>query len=290
MRMRSSSGSRADASCYSKKSSPLSKVLSSGARRARLSRWVCLRPCRCLSRLLRRQASESPWLKRAQPPRRGPGLLPSTPLPARSVAVSHPALFSGVLLGFANAWIPATALLILWIRRKVRELNASGSHLQTGAALKTATVIEYRTKTCLVGLPWIHIRVGATWTGQREAVKAWIAIADDVAIGVIFAFGGMAIAPICVGGLALGGIVFGGFGAGILCYAGFGIGAWVVGGVVAGLMAVGGCAFGWKAAIGGVAIAHQFALGSVTVAPHANDALANMFVKNNAFFQNAFLL
>ncbi len=209
---------------------------------------------------------------------------------ARSVAVSHPALFSGVLLGFANGWIPATALLILWIRRKVRELNASGSHLQTGAALKAATVIEYRTKTCLVGLPLIHIRLGATWTGQREAVKAWIAIADDVAIGVIFAFGGMAIAPIGVGGFALGGIVFGGFGAGILCYAGFGIGAWVVGGVVTGLLAVGGCAFGWKAAIGGVAIAHQFALGSVTVAPHANDALANMLVKNNAFFQNAFLL
>ncbi len=209
---------------------------------------------------------------------------------ARSVAVSHPALFSGVLLGFANGWIPATALLILWIRRKVRELNASGSHLQTGAALKAATVIEYRTKTCLVGLPLIHIRVGATWTGQREAVKAWIAIADDVAIGVIFAFGGMAIAPICVGGFALGGIVFGGFGAGILCYAGFGIGAWVVGGVVAGLMAVGGCAFGWKAAIGGLAIANQFALGGLAVAPHANDALANTFVKNNAFFQNAFLL
>jgi len=209
---------------------------------------------------------------------------------ARSVAVSHPALFSGVLLGFANGWIPATALLILWIRRKVRELNASGSHLQTGAALKTATVIEYRTKTCLVGLPLIHIRVGATWTGQREAVKAWIAIADDVAIGVIFAFGGMAIAPICVGGFALGGIVFGGFGAGIHCYAGFGIGAWVVGGVVTGLLAVGGCAFGWKAAIGGLAIANQFALGGLAVAPHANDALANTFVKNNAFFQNAFLL
>jgi len=205
----------------------------------------------------------------------------------RSLAASHPGLFTGVLLGVVNSWIPATALLIIWMRGRMRELNGSTS-VQTGPGSRTT--FEYRSRACLLGLPLIHIRLGATWASQREAVTAWIAIADDLALGVIFAFGGMAVAPLCVGGFALGGIVFGGFGAGILCYAGFGIGLWVVGGMVSGLMAVGGCAFGWKAAIGGIAISQQFALGGVALAAHANDELANTFIKSNVFFQNAFLL
>jgi RNA polymerase sigma factor (sigma-70 family) len=202
----------------------------------------------------------------------------------KSLAVSHPRFFTGVLLVVVNGWIPATGLLIIWMRRKLRELNGSPG------TPRSRNTFEYRSKASLFGLPLIHIRLGSTWASQGDAVKAWIAIADDLAIGALFAFGGTAIAPICFGGLALGGVVFGGFAAGVVCYAGFGIGAWVVGGMVSGIMAVGGCAFGWKAALGGIAIAQQFALGGVALAAHANDSLANAFIKGNSFFQNAFLL
>jgi hypothetical protein len=205
----------------------------------------------------------------------------------KSLVISHPRLFTGVLLAAVNSWIPATGLLIIWMRRRLRELTGSTA---TQAARRPRSTFEYRSKASLFGLPLIHIRLGATWTSQGDAVKAWIAIADDLAIGGLFAFGGTAIAPLCFGGFALGGVVFGGFGAGILCYAGFGIGAWVVGGMISGIMAVGGCAFGWKAALGGIAIAQQFSLGGVALAAHANDSLANAFIKNNLFFQNAFLL
>lgn len=201
----------------------------------------------------------------------------------KSLATSHPRVFTAVLLGAANSWIPATALLAIWMRRKLRELNAS-------APPRSTTTFEYRSKATFLGLPLVHVRLGSTWASQGDAVKAWVAIADDLAIGGLFAFGGTAVAPLCFGGFALGGIVFGGFGAGILCYAGFGIGCWVVGGMVSGIMAVGGCAFGWKAALGGVAVAQQFASGSVALAAHANDAAANSFLKGNLFFQNAFLL
>jgi len=210
---------------------------------------------------------------------------------ARPLAVSHPVLFGGLMIGVVTSWIPATALLVLWMRRKLRELNAAASASSASAATsKPVTAFEYRTKTRLFGLPLVHIRLGATWASQREAVKAWIAIADDAAIGGIFAFGGMAIAPICIGGFGVGGVVFGGFGAGVLCYAGFAVGVWVVGGMVSGLMAVGGCAFGWKAAVGGIAIAHQFAQGGVALAPHANDAAATAYIGGNAFFRNALVL
>jgi RNA polymerase sigma factor (sigma-70 family) len=206
---------------------------------------------------------------------------------AKSEATSHPGLFAGVLLVVVNSWIPATAFLIAWMRRKMRVLNASHS-VPTGPSPRTT--FEYRSEACWLGLPLVHIRLGSTWARQLEPVTAWIAIADYLAIGGLFAFGGLAVAPLCVGGFALGGIVFGGFAAGILCYAGFGLGLWVVGGMVSGLMAVGGCAFGWKAALGGIAISLQFALGGVALAAHANDELANRFINSNVFFQNAFLL
>ena len=205
---------------------------------------------------------------------------------AKSLAISHPRLFAGVLLGAVNSWIPAAGLLILWMRSRLRELNATAAP----ATPRSASAFEYRSKASLLGLPLVHIRLGATWTSRGDAVKAWIAIADDLAIGALFASGGIAIAPLCFGGFALGGIVFAGFGAGILGFAGFGIGCWMVGGMVSGIMAVGGCAFGWKAALGGIAIAQQFASGGVAIAAHANDTLANAFIKNNVFFQNAFLL
>jgi hypothetical protein len=182
-------------------------------------------------------------------------------------------------------------LLVLWTRRKLRELKASfPAQAGNTPTPKTVSPFEYRSEASLLGLPLIHVRLGATWASQQAPVKAWIAIADDAAIGVIFAFGGMAIAPICIGGFAVGGIVFGGFGAGVLCYAGFAVGVWVVGGMVSGLMAVGGCAFGWKAAVGGIAIAHEFAQGGVALALHANDPVAGDFIGGNPFFRNAFAL
>jgi RNA polymerase sigma factor (sigma-70 family) len=205
----------------------------------------------------------------------------------KSLAMSHPRWFTGVLLGAVNSWIPATGLLMIWMRRRLRELNGSAG---VQAEVRPRTTFEYRSRASLFGLPLIHIRMGATWSSPGDAVKAWIAIADDLAIGALFAFGGTAVAPICFGGFALGGVVFGGFAAGVLCYGGFGIGAWVVGGMVSGIMAVGGCAFGWNAALGGIAIAQQFASGGVALAAHANDAAANTFIKGNLFFQNAFLL
>ena len=186
--------------------------------------------------------------------------------------------------------MPATALLLFWTRHKLCELNEQDAVAGGFASTRPAvSVFEYRSEASLFGLPLVHIRFGGTWANMQDVVKAWIAIGDS-AIGVIFAFGGMAIAPVCIGGFAVGGVVFGGFALGVLCYAGFGFGVWVVGGLVSGMMAVGGCAFAWKSALGGLVVAREFALGGVALAPHANDAAASAFIKNNIFFQYAYLL
>jgi RNA polymerase sigma factor (sigma-70 family) len=215
----------------------------------------------------------------------------------RDLAESHPGLFAGAVLAIATTWIPAVGLLLLWTKTALRKLQQRETRSDVGDDVRSpffrrpakskTRVFEYRSRACLFGLPLVHIRFGGTWANMQDTVKAWFAL-GDCAVGVIFAFGGMSLAPISIGGFALGGVVFGGFGGGVLCYAGFAFGVWVVGGIITGVMAVGGCAFGWKAALGGLAVAREFALGGVAIAQHANDGAANTFIRNQLFFQNAF--
>jgi RNA polymerase sigma factor (sigma-70 family) len=205
-------------------------------------------------------------------------------MPLRSLLQSHPGAFAGLLVGISMLWIPGIVCLLLWTGHTLKALSGSDP------APKADPLWEYRSRRCLFGLPLIHIRFGATWRSLREITVAWIAVGDGAAAGVIFAFGGIAVAPICIGGFALGGLVFGGFGIGGLCYAGFALGIWALGGIASGWLSLGGCALAWKAAVGGVAIARDYAQGGVALATHANDLASHTFCDRNVFFQNAYLL
>jgi RNA polymerase sigma factor (sigma-70 family) len=206
----------------------------------------------------------------------------------RTLALTHPTLYAGLVAVVALSWIPAAGLLAWWIWGRIGGIVARG---QAGPDTNGAQApyYEYRSRAAFLGLPLVHVRLGNIWAARPAPVRAWIAV-GDVAMGGLFALGGVAVAPIAMGGFALGAVLFGGFGVGILAYAGFAVGVWTLGGVVAGFEAVGGCALGWKAAAGGVAVAHDLAQGGVTVALHANDALARAYVGNHAFFRSAHLL
>ncbi|HTO45131.1 MAG TPA: hypothetical protein VML56_13725 [Burkholderiales bacterium] len=117
--------------------------------------------------------------------------------------------------------------------------------------------MEYRSKATLLGLPLVHVAVGATVDGryQRGIAKGWVAV-GDIAFGVLFASGGIAIGGITLAGGALGLISIGGVALG-LCAAG---------GLSVGVIALGGAAFGWYAAIGGLAVAHDYAIGGLALA------------------------
>src|SRR6185436_14894344 len=131
------------------------------------------------------------------------------------------------------------------------------------------TAFEYRSSLQLLGLPFIHIRLGGGLSGQRNPVRAWIAM-GDMAVGVLFAFGGLAVAPVSIGGCAIGLLPFGGMAFGFITLGGFSFGMWSFGGMAFGWLAYGGCAIAWKAAMGAAAIAHEFAVGAVAHAAHAN--------------------
>ncbi len=147
---------------------------------------------------------------------------------------------------------------------------------------------EYRSRFELLGLPLIHIRLTSS-SGSRRPVKAWIA-AGDFAFGVLFAFGGLAIAPVSVGGAAIGLMSFGGAALALAAIGGFALGGWVFGGFAMGWQAFGGCAVAWNAAMGGVAVARNFALGGMAQAAQANNEIASQFIHGNSFFQQMLVL
>ncbi len=143
---------------------------------------------------------------------------------------------------------------------------------------------EFCSQLKLFGMPLVHIRIGDRFDVLRKPVIAWVAVAN-YAVGGLFAFGGVAVAPFCIGGLTMGLLPFGGLALGIFPFGGLALGVLSFGGIVAGWQAIGFCAFAWQAAIGGVAIAHHFALGGIAHAAQANNDLAGQFAHASGFFR-----
>lgn len=195
----------------------------------------------------------------------------------KSLAQSHPALYVNFWIGMSVAYIIFVVILAFWASRRQRMMARA-------QAAPLEPVFEYKSKLSLLGLPLVHIRIRGGMA--RGPVKAWVA-AGDAAIGVIFAFGGMAIAPVSFGGFAVGLLTLGGFAVGLTSFGGFSFGPWAVGGFAMGWQTFGGCAVGWLASEGGLAVAHDFARGGVALAAHANDATAEAFFQNSNFFQTA---
>ncbi len=207
----------------------------------------------------------------------------SLALGGRSLLDTHPRLCVGLLIGLGMAYLLVVIALSVWMMRRRRIF-----HQQEVADGRPAPLLvplfEYRSKLGLLGLPLVHIRLRGGI--ERGPVKAWIA-AGDSAIGVIFAFGAVAIAPISFGGFAAGLLTLGGLAIGLVPVGVFSLGPWAIGMMAVGWQAFGGCAIARLAAQGGVAVAHDFAIGSIALARYANDAAAQAFFASSSFFRLA---
>jgi RNA polymerase sigma factor (sigma-70 family) len=192
----------------------------------------------------------------------------------------HPQLFAGVLLTLVAAYIAAAVRMGIWAKRMFRQLREERASVGES---QPPLLWEYRSRLELLGLPLVHFRFNRSAV-QRGPVKAWIA-AGDFAFGVLFAFGGLAVAPLSIGGIAIGLMPCGGAALGVFAIGGFALGAWVFGGFALGWQALGGCALAWNAAIGGLAIARDYAIGGIAQAAHANNDIASQFMKTNLFFK-----
>ncbi len=143
---------------------------------------------------------------------------------------------------------------------------------------------EYCSQLKFLGLPLINIRIGDRFDVLRKPVTGWIVCAN-YAVGGLFAFGGVAVAPFSIGGLVIGLIPFGGIVAGIFPLGGLSLGVWAFGGVAIGWQAIGGFALAWHAAVGNFALARDFAVGGIVHALQANNDTARQFTDANLYFR-----
>jgi RNA polymerase sigma factor (sigma-70 family) len=150
-----------------------------------------------------------------------------------------------------------------------------------------AAAFEYRSRASLFRLPLVHVRIGDRFDVVRGPVKAWIAIGGSHTIGVLFASGGLAIAPISFGGIAIGLLPFGAISLGIFSLGAVSVGVWAYGAAAIGWQIFCGCGFAWNAAMGGVVVARDFADGGIAHAAQANTELAWQFFQQQPFFRIA---
>jgi len=184
----------------------------------------------------------------------------------------------------------AVTMFILIVRSNRRHRKFIAGLVEKGMLdATTKPAWEFRSRASLFGLPLVHICFGDRRAVVKKPVTAWIAVGDR-ALGGLFAFGGIAIAPVSIGGCAIGLFSFGGLALGILVLGGFGFGVWTFCGMGAGWQAFGGGVFAWKAAMGGFAIAHDFALGGIAQAAQANNKAAAQFISSSWFFRNGLVL
>jgi hypothetical protein len=115
--------------------------------------------------------------------------------------------------------------------------------------------MEYRSRLSLLGVPLVHIHVAGMDPSQpRGLATGWFAL-GDVALGILFSCGGLALGGVSVGGIALGVIPVGGLALGLLAF----------GGLAGGFVAAGGVAIAWRLALGGLAIARHQAFGGLAL-------------------------
>jgi hypothetical protein len=201
---------------------------------------------------------------------------------AKQFVVSRHLVYSSVAIGLV---LPFTCVLfasgIFWLRapgKFLAELTAKGVTLKA-----SRPAWEYRSKFVLFGLPLIHIRLSGGLTTPVIPVKAWIA-SGDCAVGLLFASGNFAIAPVSIGASAVGLLSFGGCAAGLISLGGLSVGFWAFGVLAFGWQVFGACAIAWTAANGGIAIAHNFAVGGIAYALEANNHAAGSYFQHDLLF------
>ena len=188
-------------------------------------------------------------------------------------------LFAGIsqalVLAFVFGW-PVVLLLVMRAMRRLRsaERSAAPQFFRNPRDQVGSSAGEYRSKLNLLGLPLVHIRFSSPDEGEGP-VFGWV-VGGDRAYGLLFAWGGYAIAPFSVGAFAIGLFAVGSVSVGVISLGTAGVGL-----LAMGCMAVGVKAYGWLSALGwmtaqgsGFAIARTAAEAPVAFAQHANDSIA----------------
>lgn len=212
----------------------------------------------------------------------------------REVAVRQPewrvplAVVAQVLI---VALIAVWPWMLLRLMRYFRRLRSEERRRNPGAFSAARDQVGssagvLRSRASLFGVPLLHVRFSSPDEGEGPVV-GWIA-AGDRAYGLLFAWGGVAVAPICVGGFAAGFVSIGAVSVGVIGLGTFAVGLLAIGGIAVGLKAFAGLsALGWfTAQSNGFGIARVAAEAPVALAQYTNDATARALLHDPRAQQN----
>ncbi|HEU5081690.1 MAG TPA: sigma-70 family RNA polymerase sigma factor [Opitutaceae bacterium] len=180
------------------------------------------------------------------------------------------------------AGIVVWPVLLLKAMRGIRELRTAERkarpELFSDMDASGSSVGQYITRAKLFGVPLVHIRFSAADKGDPY-IFAWIA-GGDRAVGILAAWGALAIAPIAVGSISVGVLSVGTLGIGVVSIGTVGVGALSIGCATIAYKAYAWLsALGWQSAQGGgFNIARIAAEGPMAIAQHANDPVARQFL------------
>lgn len=197
--------------------------------------------------------------------------------------VESRAIFAAICQVFVLAFIVGFPVVLLRVMRKMRALRSAERQQHPELFRDPRDQIgsptgEYRSRLALLGVPLVHIRFSSPDKGERP-VFGWIA-GGDRAYGLLFAWGGLAVAPIGIGATAIGLLAIGSVSVGVIS-----LGTASVGLLAIGCMSIGAKAYAWLSATGwmtaqggGFAIARTAAEGPLAFAEHANDTVARQIL------------
>ena len=189
------------------------------------------------------------------------------------------AIFAWVTQALVLAFIVGWPVVVLQTMRRMRAMRSAERRrhpelFRDARDQVGSSAGKYRSRWKLFGVPLVHIRFSSPDEGEPP-VFGWVA-GGDRAYGLLFAWGGWAIAPISVGAFAAGFLAVGTVSLGVISLGTAGVGFFALG-----CMAVGGKAAAWLSALGwataqggGFSIARTAAQGPVAFAQHANDPAA----------------
>jgi len=188
-----------------------------------------------------------------------------------------------LVTGFVVVYLPTMLALCIASKQKNRGYYTR-ILAQEHAGIFPKPAWEYRSQANLLGLPLVHIRIGDRFGVLKEPVTAWIAMGNH-AIGGLFAFGCITIAPLSIGWLSIGLLSLGGFSLGVFALGGIAVGIWSLFGALSiGWQALGCLAIAWNVADGNFSLAHDFAAGRIAFAAQANNLVTKQVMEPTLFF------
>jgi len=188
-------------------------------------------------------------------------------------------IYTAASLLLALAFVSSYLILVVQMYKGMRKLRAQERIFHPQAFQGEADQIgsrqrEYKSRFCLAGAPLLHFRFGMPEQGDKP-VFGWVA-GGEQAYGLLFAWGGVAIAPISVGIVSVGLISIGAVGLGLFGLGTIGFGIIAFGASAIGYKAYGSfSALGWDSAFSnGFSIAKEAAIGPISFAKYINSEQA----------------